>query len=79
MPISEKILLSNDVCIYCDFGTKEDCWVTRERIPETLGYIFEKVYVKFLEFGGEEAAWKRMLNENPIRFLEYNCESGGLR
>ena len=68
---ADRILLSNDLCIYSDFAPRSnngfDLSVARH--TEKFGHIFEAVYNSFMENGGSEKDWNKMMRENPIKVL----------
>lgn len=69
---SNKILLSNDMCIYSDFGCKESTGLelsVRQQV-ENFKYIFTTIYESFLENGGNKKDWNKMFKENSIEVLD---------
>lgn len=68
--LTDKILLSNDACIYSDFGSGGKVFVEKNQIPETWGYIFEEIYFKFLQYGGNQAIWDKIMRDNPLKFMD---------
>lgn len=68
---SDKILLSNDLCIYSDFTPRANNGLNLSvtRHTEKFGHIFEDVYNSFTENGGREKDWNKMMRENPIKVL----------
>lgn len=67
---ADKITVSNDVCIYSDFATKQTAWLMQDKLPETLGFSFEYIYPEFIRHGGNDALWNKMMCENPIKILK---------
>lgn len=70
MGLSDKILLSNDACIYCDFGSGDNVLVKKDEISKGWGYIFEYIYPKFLQYGGNKIVWDKMMCENPLKIID---------
>lgn len=68
--LSDKIMLSNDACIYSDFGSGKQTFVANEDIEKTWGYIFGYIYPKFLVNGGNKAIWDKMLCNNPLKIMD---------
>ena len=68
---TDKILLSNDLCIYTDFGTREitGLHLTAEQQVEKFGHIFNTVYDSFIKNGGNREDWDVMFRKNPIKVL----------
>lgn len=69
---ADKILLSNDLCIYTDFGTRNNTGfhLSVEQQIERFGHIFTVVYNSFLENGGNAKDWETMFKKNPIKILD---------
>ena len=69
---ADKILISNDMCIYSDFGTRKNTGLelSISQQVERFGYIFTEVYESFIENGGSEKAWHKMFKENPVKILD---------
>ena len=65
----DRLLLSNDTCIYSDFCSKGNKWLKFSEVPNTLGFVFSELKEKFLENGGNASDYDKMLSENPIRVL----------
>lgn len=66
----DKILLSNDLCIYNDFAVKSGMDLSIDNQTARFGHIFEVVYKGFCEAGGSDADWNIMMNENSIDVLD---------
>jgi len=68
---TNQILLSNDICIYSDFASRQKTGLhlTAEQQAKHFSHIFTVVYESFLENGGAEKDWNIMLRENPIKAL----------
>ena len=69
---TDKIILSNDLCIYTDFGTRKNTGfhLSIEQQTEKFGHIFTVVYESFLENGGNKEDWDMMFKKNPIKILD---------
>lgn len=69
---SDRILLSNDMCIYSDFGTRNNTGfhLTAEQQSDNFGYIFNTIYNYFIENGGDEKDWTTMFKQNPVKVLD---------
>ena len=69
---SDKILLANDLCIYSDFAARNNnglnLFISQQ--TERFGHIFKVVHNSFLENGGSERYWNKMLKGNPIKVLD---------
>ena len=67
---ADKVLISNDCCIYSDFCPTGNKWTRREDIPDTIAYVFEALKKEFLKFGGSEIAYEKMLTSNVLSVLD---------
>ena len=69
---ANKIMLSNDMCIYSDFGTRNNTGfhLTPEEQLYNFGYIFNMVYKSFIENNGSEKDWTIMFKQNPVKVLD---------
>lgn len=69
---TSQIVLSNDICIYSDFGSREHNGydLTVEQQTVNFGHIFTLVYESFLECGGRKSDWETMFMKNPIEILD---------
>ena len=68
---ADRILLSNDLCIYTDFGSRKNTGFhlsVREQM-NCYGHLFDNVYSAFLEAGGSDKVFKKMLCENSVEAL----------
>lgn len=67
-----KIMLSNDLCMYTDFGTRKNTGFhfSAEEQTRNFGHIFETVYESFVSSGGNIRDWEMMFKENPINVLD---------
>lgn len=65
----DRLLISNDSCIYSDFCSKGNKWLNSSEIPDTLGFVFSDLRDKFLEYGKSSSAYNKMVCENPIKIL----------
>ena len=68
---TDKILFSNDLCIYSDFGTRKNTGLhlSANQQADNFGYIFKVVHNSFLENGGNEKDWYKMFAKNAIDIL----------
>ena len=67
-----KILLSNDLCMYTDFGTRKNTgfhWTVHQQ-TENFGHILRIVHESFLNSGGNADDWNKMFKENPLKVLD---------
>lgn len=69
---ADKILLSNDLCIYTDFGSRENTGfhLSVDQQTEKFSHIFTTVYESFLKNGGDKKDWDIMFKKNPIKVLD---------
>ena len=66
----ERVLLSNDCCIYSDFCESGKEWTEVTQVKETFGYIFEAVREGFYKCGGDETAYQKMVGQNALKMLD---------
>ncbi|MBQ2890676.1 MAG: hypothetical protein IJE44_03410 [Clostridia bacterium] len=68
----DKILLSNDLCIYTDFGTRKNTGfqLSVDEQVKRYGHLFNDVYQGFCEAGGSESEFQKMLSVNPVAVLD---------
>lgn len=68
----DKILLSNDLCIYTDFGTRKNTGfqLSVDEQVKRYGHLFNDVYQGFCEAGGSESEFQKMLQENSVEVLD---------
>lgn len=65
----DKLLVSNDTCIYSDFCSVGNKWLKFSEIPNTLGFVFDELKEKFCEYGGNIESYDKMLCANPLKVL----------
>ena len=65
-----KILISNDCCIYSDFCATGKKWTKREDVPDTIAYVFEALKKDFLKYGGDEKTYIEMVTSNVLSALD---------
>ena len=72
MGYTDKILLSNDLCIYTDFGTRKNTGfqLSVDEQINRYGHLFNDVYRAFCENGGSDRDFYKMLNENAVSVLD---------
>ena len=68
---ADRILLSNDMCIYSDFASKgyTGLQLTAQQHTDNFAFIIKKVYEEFVAIGGSEENWDKMFNKNPLKAL----------
>ena len=69
---ADRILLSNDLCIYTDFGSRKYTGFqlsVKEKIKR-YGHLFNDVYDAFCEAGGNKDAFDKMLCKNSAEILD---------
>ena len=67
---SDRLLISNDTCIYSDFCSKGNKWLKPSEAKNTLGYVFEDLQKEFYKYGGDESLYKRILTQNALKILD---------
>lgn len=69
---ADKILLSNDLCIYTDFGTRKNTGfhLSIDEQVKKYGHLFNDVYTAFIEAGGSENEFRKMLCKNAVEILD---------
>ena len=69
---TDKILLSNDLCIYSDFETSKSngLQLSASQQAEKFGHIFTVVHESFMENGGSENDWGKMFKINSLKALD---------
>ena len=65
----ERVLLSNDCCMYSDFCESGNEWTKITQVKETFGYIFETVREEFYKCGGDEISYQKMVGQNALKIL----------
>lgn len=65
----ERLLLSNDCCMYSDFCESGKEWTEVTQVKETFGCIFETVREGFYKCGGDESAYQKMACKNALNAL----------
>ena len=70
----DKILFSNDICIYSDFLKKGYTGIEKNKDEhvEKFGFVFEHIYNAFVKAGGDFNLWNKIVCENPYRILDVN-------
>ena len=69
---SDKILISNDHCIHSDFARrdKNGLHLSATQHADGLGYVFDHLKSKYMEFGGQSNDWNAITSKNPIEVLD---------
>ncbi len=67
----DKILFSNDICIYSDFLKKGYTGLEKSESEhiDKFGFVFENMYNAFEKAGGNRNLWNKIMCENPFTVL----------
>lgn len=66
----DRLLVSNDCCIYSDFCLPGNKWVKPEDIQNTMGYALDELKGEFLKQGGGENEYNEMITKNVQNALD---------
>ncbi|MBE6696666.1 MAG: hypothetical protein E7587_09490 [Ruminococcaceae bacterium] len=67
---SDRLLVSDDCCLYSDFCREGSKWTRAEDIKDTLAYVFEALKKSFIEHGGRESSYNRITSQNTLSIMD---------